>query len=134
MSKMKFQLKFSTSLISMKNHIKNFCETFFLKQNIAFSFVIFPLKFNEPLYKAKKKFFKLHLLGTLNLCFKVPEQVQKIALGWENAQKLLENATVGIWTVFGHFLSLEWSHKDSLNSALKIGSKWQFYEVPKWLY
>ena len=31
----------------------------------------------NPLYKAKKKFFKVCLVGTLNLCLRVPEKMQK---------------------------------------------------------
>ena len=31
----------------------------------------------NPLYKAKKNFFKICLVGTLNLCLRVPEKKQK---------------------------------------------------------
>ena len=30
-----------------------------------------------PLYRSKKKFTKVHLVGTLNLCLKMPEKMQK---------------------------------------------------------
>ena len=30
-----------------------------------------------PLYRSKKKFPKVHLVGTLNLCLKMPEKMQK---------------------------------------------------------
>ena len=35
------------------------------------------LKWSGPLYRSKKKFFKVHLVGTLNLCLKMPEKMQK---------------------------------------------------------
>ena len=36
-----------------------------------------PIKFPETPQKAKKKFFKVCLLGTLSLCLKKPEKMQK---------------------------------------------------------
>ena len=35
------------------------------------------LKLLNPLYKAKNNFFKAYLVGTLNLCLRVPDKVQK---------------------------------------------------------
>ena len=50
---------------------------FFSPLGVRFDHAKIHLKSLNHLYKAGKKFFKLCLVGTLNLCLKAPEQMQK---------------------------------------------------------
>ena len=94
--------------------------------------------FEMPFKRPKKKFFKVFLVGTLNLCLKEPEKMQKTRNQSDHPRqrkrpktgKILPNSNFALFlAVFWSFLGPEWSDS-SLVFCICSGSLRHKFRVP----